>query len=270
MAGTRIPHRRPKSPTAALSALQLEALQLIKDGRVRYVSVPGRPGQGSYRTADGATVPTRVVLTLHNERLIKHGDRQHNGPEWFEPVGATMQGDQVLRRGAAGAAKTAKKKEDRARVAAARAAAALLPPPEVDVVPLVAQVPGAGRVWVLSVPPVKLLNANDRRIWQAKRPLVENLRAIGKKLATAARIPRLRAAHIFYVVHLNTHASKGDPANWYDSAKALLDGIVDAGALPDDSDGYVIGPDPRTGPRFPLSGGRLSIVIIELPEGIPA
>ncbi|MDX3239142.1 hypothetical protein PV392_26335 [Streptomyces sp. ME03-5709C] len=176
----------------------------------------------------------------------------------------------MLRRGAAGAAKTAKKKADKARVADARAAAAKLPPPEVDVAPLVAQVPGASRVWVLSVPPVELLNANDRRIWQAKRPLVESLRAIGKQLVIAARIPSLPAAHIFYVVHLNTRASKGDPANWYDSAKALLDGIVDAGVLPDDSDTYVVGPDPRTGPRFPLAGGRLSVVVIELAEGIPA
>ncbi|MDX3239143.1 hypothetical protein PV392_26340 [Streptomyces sp. ME03-5709C] len=81
MAGTRIPHRRPKSPTVALSASQLEALRLIRDGRVRYASAPGRPGHGTYRTADGTTIPTRVVLTLHNERLIKHGDRQRNGAE---------------------------------------------------------------------------------------------------------------------------------------------------------------------------------------------
>lgn len=37
-------------------------------------------------------------------------------------------------------------------------------------------------------------------------------------------------------------AGRYDPGNYYPTAKAILDGIVDAGALPDDSHEYLDGP----------------------------
>ena len=37
-------------------------------------------------------------------------------------------------------------------------------------------------------------------------------------------------------------AGRYDPGNYYPTAKAILDGIVDAGILPDDSHEYLDGP----------------------------
>lgn len=41
---------------------------------------------------------------------------------------------------------------------------------------------------------------------------------------------------------------KRDPNNWADTAKAVVDGLVDAGLFPDDDYRYVTGPDMRLGP----------------------
>ena len=38
-----------------------------------------------------------------------------------------------------------------------------------------------------------------------------------------------------------------DPANWADSGKPAIDGLVDAGVFVDDSSKYVVGPDYRLG-----------------------
>lgn len=263
---------------------QLAALQTIRDRKVSFCSVPGAPGRARYRyyspgspasatpvtPACWLSIPTPTVTTLLGHGLVKHGARQIDRTEWSEPVSVTLQGDLALRGGAKAAAKTQQRTDARARDAAARTAAAKLPPPPVDLDALVASVPGAGRAWVLSVPPVQLLNANDRLVREAEATRVKSLRKIGWQLALAADIPGLRAAHVIYVVHLNTRASKGDPGNLAPTAKALLDGVVDAGVLPDDNAHYVVGPMPHAGQKVSLKGGRISLVLIDLPEGIPA
>lgn len=53
-----------------------------------------------------------------------------------------------------------------------------------------------------------------------------------------------------------------DPANWAPTAKAVVDGLVDAGLFPDDSDKYVTGPDMRLGPRVALKTEEVLIVHI--------
>jgi hypothetical protein len=51
--------------------------------------------------------------------------------------------------------------------------------------------------------------------------------------------------------------------NYYPTAKAILDGLVDAGVLPDDNDDHVTGPDMRrTRPNGPL---QVTITIREIP-----
>lgn len=42
-----------------------------------------------------------------------------------------------------------------------------------------------------------------------------------------------------------------DPGNWAPTAKAVLDGLVDAGVFPDDDETHVTGPDMRIGPSQP-------------------
>ncbi|WP_461169290.1 RusA family crossover junction endodeoxyribonuclease [Arthrobacter sp. Z1-15] len=59
-------------------------------------------------------------------------------------------------------------------------------------------------------------------------------------------------------VHVTAHvwkprAGRYDPGNLYPTAKACLDGIVDAGLLADDDWKHVIGPDMRHGGKGPAA-----------------
>ena len=90
------------------------------------------------------------------------------------------------------------------------------------------------------------------------RPLTSNQRLHHQVAARLTRDWRLRAAilsrktqpiphaHVTYWIHATTNRRR-DVANYYPTVKACLDGIVDSNVLPDDSDQYVVGPDPRPG-----------------------
>lgn len=54
-------------------------------------------------------------------------------------------------------------------------------------------------------------------------------------------------------------AGRADPANWYPSFKAAVDGLVDAGLLEDDDHTRLVGPDMRLGSK--TAGGQLVLVI---------
>lgn len=73
--------------------------------------------------------------------------------------------------------------------------------------------------------------------------------------------PLLRHAYILGVLHPPSRR-RADPANWYPSFKAAVDGLVDAGVLEDDDHTRVIGPDMRIGPV--AKGGQLALHIQEL------
>ena len=56
--------------------------------------------------------------------------------------------------------------------------------------------------------------------------------------------------HIVCTVH-KTRAGRWDAGNLYPTAKAIVDGLVDAGVIPDDSNDWVVGPDMRAGEKRP-------------------
>lgn len=126
-----------------------------------------------------------------------------------------------------------------------------------------------GRTWTVAMPSrQKLLNANDRLNRYAKARIVKQLRTDAFKLAKHAKVPLLQRAQIdcFYQP---PDSRRRDPANWADSAKACVDGFVDAGMLSDDSTAYLDGPFMRIGAKHP--GGRLVFLITELhPNGDPS
>ena len=64
-------------------------------------------------------------------------------------------------------------------------------------------------------------------------------------------------------VHLATRPSRWDATNWLPTAKACVDGLVDAGVLTDDSNRHVVGPDMRAGDRR----DRAWLVITITPTG---
>lgn len=117
-----------------------------------------------------------------------------------------------------------------------------------------------GRRFTVSLPPrLLLLNSNQRLDRYTTADITRMLRRAA--WAASHRIPAMERAHIIGVVHPANHQRR-DPANWYPSFKACIDGLVDRGVLPDDDYTRLLGPDMRIG--HIVEGGRLVLHIREL------
>lgn len=118
------------------------------------------------------------------------------------------------------------------------------------------------RTWMVALPlGLPLLNANRRQHHMAKARLTRAIRNATRMFALADHIPALARAHIV-AEYRPPDRRRRDVHNLYPSAKAAVDGLVDAGVLPDDSDAYLIGPDMRLGEQAKL--GQLVLHITEL------
>lgn len=129
------------------------------------------------------------------------------------------------------------------------------------------------RRFTITLPPgLKLLNANQRVHHRVRAELTQAIRgaamaqcseepAMRAALVSAGDAPLLEHAYILGILHPGSRR-RLDPANFYPSFKAAVDGLVDAGVLEDDDHTRVIGPDMRIGPV--AKGGRLALVIQEL------
>jgi hypothetical protein len=124
---------------------------------------------------------------------------------------------------------------------------------------------GRPRSWRLELPAeITLINANDRMHPAKRSPYIKVIRNAAWAMARHHKIPPLERAHIFYVVHPDTKGRRRDPGNWSPSAKAAVDGLVDAGVLPDDDHTRLLGPDPRIG--TPVKGSQLVLWITDLDQ----
>ena len=90
------------------------------------------------------------------------------------------------------------------------------------------------------------LNANDRGSWRRRHQLTKVWRTLARTAAVNACIPPLDRVHVTATIH-KTRGGRWDPANLYPTVKAVIDGLVDARVLEDDSHEYVTGPDMRAG-----------------------
>lgn len=119
------------------------------------------------------------------------------------------------------------------------------------------------RTWTVELPDrLLLLNANDRLHWRVRRDRTAAIRTAAWALAKQMKIPLLARAYIV-AEYCPTDRRRRDPANWAPTAKAAVDGLVDAGVLPDDSAEYLDGPDMRLGLVTP-GGRRFLLHITEL------
>lgn len=123
----------------------------------------------------------------------------------------------------------------------------------------------ATRSVVVEVPAGEWLTANGRLHWAQRARRTRALRVRAAIAARAARIPPMVRARITVHVHGRTRA-RTDPANAYPTIKAVVDGLVDAGILPDDDAAHLDGPDMRLGdpiPHLPTGHHRLTVNITD-------
>src|SRR5699024_9235992 len=90
------------------------------------------------------------------------------------------------------------------------------------------------------------INANKRYHWARKAELTRYWRNMAAPMATAAKAPTLERAHVTLTFH-RADKRDFDPSNLSPTSKACVDGLVDAGVVPDDSRRVVVGPDERYG-----------------------
>ena len=102
-----------------------------------------------------------------------------------------------------------------------------------------------------------LLNSNKNVAMHDRRRVIARLReaaaaavrecpALLEAMEARRPAPLFDRAHILGVLHPSTNGRR-DPANWYPSFKACVDGLVDAGLFADDDHTHVLGPDMRLG-----------------------
>lgn len=93
-----------------------------------------------------------------------------------------------------------------------------------------------------------LINANHRSHWARRAARTAYWRQLAAWNANLHG--RLRGAdytHVHVTVTITwPERRRRDPANWAPTAKAIVDGLVDAGVVADDDAGHVTGPDMRT------------------------
>ncbi|MGW0577318.1 hypothetical protein ACWD25_15375 [Streptomyces sp. NPDC002920] len=120
-----------------------------------------------------------------------------------------------------------------------------------------------------------LLNANQRLHHAPKGKLTAAIRGAAHEavtedanlmsaLAKAKPGPLFQRVHVLGILHPPKN-DRRDPANWYPSFKAAVDGIVDAGLLDDDDHTRVVGPDMRLGAK--VKGGQIVLVVRPLGPG---
>jgi len=88
--------------------------------------------------------------------------------------------------------------------------------------------------------------------------------ALRAALGAAKPAPLYQRIHVHGIVH-PAKPCHFDPANWYPSFKAAIDGLVDVRLIEDDDHTRVAGPDMR--PGAPVEGGQIELHIRPIAHG---
>jgi hypothetical protein len=108
-------------------------------------------------------------------------------------------------------------------------------------------------------PPSAFINANVRLHHHAKAKLTAKWRREANR-QTWVQVGGVQFNHAHVTVGIRFPTNhRRDVGNYYPTAKAILDGLVDAGLLEDDDDTRVTGPDMR---RIRPNGSPLVVVTI--------
>ncbi len=126
------------------------------------------------------------------------------------------------------------------------------------------------RQWAIRLPYTRPpLTLNDRLHWAAKARIAKRLRADTAILARVARVPRLDriAVTLHYQPRVTRHI---DGDNLLATVKPCVDGLRDAGVVPDDDHRHVVHLPVVIQPREPgQRHGHLYLVVRDLGEAMP-
>lgn len=119
--------------------------------------------------------------------------------------------------------------------------------------------------WLLELPQTKPMSLNDRDHWRVKANKTAEYVDTTIVLAREAKIPALRRCSVLLVYGPRDRRVR-DPLNLVQTLKAVEDGLVRAGVVPDDNPLYVESRMPVVlEPGPPNSrGGRLWVAVEEL------
>ena len=122
-------------------------------------------------------------------------------------------------------------------------------------------------VWESQVLPLtrsKLITANDKPHWAARARLTKQIRQWGYLLGREGEgVARLGLTHARVEVEFAyPDRRRRDRSNLAPTVKALMDGLIDAGLLPDDADRFLDGP--HTVIADHLAGKHLNIPMYEV------
>lgn len=112
------------------------------------------------------------------------------------------------------------------------------------------------RVWRVTTTLTRPLSLNDRQHWAAKARRSRRVRDAVALHARSLRIPELEHVHVRLVYEPATNRRR-DPDNLWATAKPAVDGLVDAGVVPDDTAQFVTRWDPLITPKRVEPGCRV-------------
>lgn len=107
------------------------------------------------------------------------------------------------------------------------------------------------------------LSENQRLFWAVRSQRTRGWRLAAAWAAKQEQLPRLEYARIVCELRF-TDSRRRDPGNWAPTAKACVDGLVDAGVFADDNHRHVLGPDMRLGPKVPAAFRGVHLLIYPL------
>jgi hypothetical protein len=121
--------------------------------------------------------------------------------------------------------------------------------------------------WVIPLPYRRPpLSKNVQLHHMTKNRIVQQVKKDGLILAKFRKVPPLRAA-LVELVWFKGDNRRADPDNISDTLKPLMDGLVLAHVLPDDSGKYVLGTQQRVILRasdpYPAAGARMELRITD-------
>lgn len=119
------------------------------------------------------------------------------------------------------------------------------------------------RHFSIAFPPgTELLSANGREHWSKRGKVTASLRQQACEIARLKRIPELEQVRI-RVLYYPGDRRRRDPGNLYPSAKAAIDGLVDAKVIKDDNYKIVKSLTMEIPEQGKVTGGQLVIEIEE-------